>query len=667
MNLEDFNKSLTRTKIRNMIAENFRYRREACSYLLQEVIYTKEMCTVSNHLKYKYFQNLKIQAENLEKALVSICDQIDSIFQEWYNIKSEDKNYREGKWFNNTFITMLNWIDNSISSLSGTMQDISNSLIHRRFRNASSSSIFLPAFNSPRMRLSEVHIDYADTFRGITSLAQDYFYSTKDKYFPSNKYKDREISSPVIVVSRGENFCWRPFYDLKQIPVFIQGEKAFSYMIKNDSLDDLYNNQIIDNALAITNCLKDYTEYMINFSKVEAPRYFPVMIRYSSLLAHELFHPIIRVAELIFESNFGFDDQLLKKNYFKRSDFKKVNKVEKDFGKSMSDLVFARANLQTNICDFLLNLYCLKNNTRTKKYNQGFEAYIKPNYCKNDIDSDYNLSMKEQIWDDTIKDYDPRFFERKAKKFANELIADICGLIVAQQSYIYALICMGINDNASILTFDKNPRVIDRRFPVTNHPPLIVRVNILLEIAKEMGLKETVKKAQRLIEGFQKDSVFYELNSNIWEIWKENWWLKDDTQACYKDIIRNICGSTDYSHIYEACSTKGQYNIPQFNENWLSKIFRVLADRIDNNKIYWDDMLGLKEIIEKEIYKDNKDEIKFENPGKFRLMASDIINALWFKTLDNKKEDCERQRLQWRLALAKSQGNVYAQENKKKG
>lgn len=620
----------SRIFVESIVGENLRARREACRSLRQEVEYALQLSESGPSDDGRLFNS------NLRDRMVEILRSIDNLHFTVESLFACSMVHLGENVFNEAFGNLLTWIDVSLGQLSSSLQDISIYLTHRRYRNASSGFPVQQWTAKRRLRLSEIHLDYPDTLRAINCVVSDYFEFIRAAFLGKSRFPG--LVHPVVVVGRGDTFSWEQFNEPDATPIYIY-RKSFSQEILKD--DTPYISLFMQTkGLADPTKVIRYGTHLINTSRVVSPRFFPVMMRYSPLLAHELFHPILRLSEVIFKAHdeiTDFSGDMGKESL--------AGGLKRDYGSGLVDLTLRRITLESIMSGFLRRTYlCAKSANQLPSFSAEDFSYCLDNGRAKRIG--FPKSSKFFHIASHDRDY---LLAQKSEMFIGEILADLCGLVVANQSYLSALATNGYFTDASAYRLEQG-RIVDLNFGEGEHPPMIVRLNILLRVARELGFSQTAQRIEdRLgVIGWQgRSNGLYEA---LWNVW-EKWWSNPRTQEIYWELLSIFQERTKMSDLYRSCVIlkfgEGQ-KVSVFDEDRLSQAFSVIVDRVASGKVHWDDMHHIKREIERRA--------KIDLPKDFRLRPSDLINAMWSNILDEEYQVCGRKRLQWRLALCNIEG-----------
>jgi len=582
-------------------------------------MYTKAMCHLrTGNSEGPFYVQVERQMDMALSAVLRIERHIRVVFARITDNKTPGQ-----IWYRDAFMYWLLWIEDSLGQLSESLQDITSSITHRRYRNASSATLFHSAPPSPKMRLSEVHLDYADTYRVINSIVGSYYNALPRRVLPACRYGN--ISQPIVVISRGRTFSWEPLSDKLETPIYIYnpaiGKHAFrdnvSYIEKLTDVDNLISPR----------SLRLYARYMVSLSRVVGPRYFPVVLRYAPLMAHELFHPIIRIAEIIAETRPRLTT--LSGKVWERE----FNSLSKKYGAAVTWLTLHRLALEHSVFSFLKNQYPagLVDTSRSQPGHIRFG--FRPAKIKVRQRADQNTAR-------TI------VLENKAFTFTRELMADLAGLAVAHQSYVASLIFSRDLEDGSGFTMDNDGALYDRFFGVSTHPPMKVRAEILIQISEELGFKKSAILLRAMMDDKGAPSIACEVSDKLWNIWDGEWWDRQDVRQLIYDIIAYMQRHTARTPLYSSCS-RARGGIRYYDEELLHKAFDVIVDLVHSNQITWD----------ARFIRQRLGSIRgLRLPSNMRLEISDVLNAMWYSYLMGGDENAPPARLQWRLALRKNFG-----------
>jgi hypothetical protein len=638
--------ALKRTHIASLTVEGCRSTYEAFRFIEQEIHYTKKVCGLQrdpDNRQYPFFGNLSSQVVLMERALEQLRQVALLPKYEQLGKETDDASLAE------LDLERLRMVRDSLDLISATLQDVQNAVTQRRFRNSSAMSLVQVQLPHKRMRLSEVHLDFADTYRAIYSLADRYASRCISPYF-SNAVLE-EAGLPTIVVSRGEAFCLELFsVRVNDFPVFLDpatkivADKSQERSTSSDLQKALVFQEIVD-RISVPE-LTEYFKYLVGFSRVVTPRFFPVMIRYAPLLAHELFHLVVRSAELIADSN----------SYRFFSSEVDGNLPETDFGGPMCKLAVDFQALSDSLFRFLSDTYYVVNTEECSHGNDPSAAVGRHGVCiKEHIDS-YKFFFggdgtngRDRL--DTLCLANQRMLtsfknrlEEKARQFAVELLADICALIVTP-SYLPALICHSYGDSFSVISLHEDKEAEDRYFQDVGHPPMPVRANILQELARTMGFTRLADRTAQLIEDWNAEPAVKRAYLETWNTWRMKWWENKETQALIGDIVVSFRSAVHSSWLYFECSGQNR----TVDQDKLECAFDEICSWVQKGQLIWDNKTSVRERMAAVLGAD-------ELEGKFELEISDVMDAMWYKLLADKYEMDERQRLQWRLVLSKNFG-----------
>lgn len=633
-----FDQSLHRSHITDIMSENYRSRYESCLFLYQEVQYGKIMYDMFKNEPGYNFSTLGPRLNALHETISRLLNHLKDIFKgfDYYD------NCDSVQWFNRSFLHSVAWLDSCTAELGRAIQDTANSISYRRYRSATAISLSQVQNDNKRMRLSEIHIDYPDTFWAIESLVDDYFERIKTSFFPKSFKEYSNLSSPILVLARGQQFSFEPFAVKGKVPIVVYkpkiegeqadtGEQAGAEKSEPDgesvyerNNNDIYRHiksndgrEIIDmvdlKRLTPYTEFRTYIKYMIQLSRVVAPRSFPIMIRYSPLLAHELSHAIIRVLDLLLGQYVSWKRKSKNKKFIKGS----LNTIKKVHGEAIKDILSHYHSLTETLFVFIYD-------------------YIKG------VKKANGLSFNED------KEY--RSIRAIAPKYSKEILADICGLILGGQSYVYALLHQ-IMSEFNTLSGDGTAKLNDEISKVMSnptHPPTIVRIRILLSVCHELGFVKCVERVEEQLKGFFINTSFTGNPDETWSIWKDKWWDSSKVRKVCKSLIVTLINSMALSPLYLNCF-KWDHKKPYacyFYEDKLEDFFELMVnDIIDKKILVWDDVGDLEEKLKASGIN--------EILGHFKLRPSDMVNVLFYTLMSDGHKDCGRHRVAWRIALKK--------------
>jgi hypothetical protein len=619
-------------QVENLMVENFRIRKEAIDYLKREIEYTKRYCIArQNHDEKGHFKSdrarLKLLADGINRLEIQLIDLFGNV---------DDKGDGNGRyWPAPSYSFVLCWIDHTMQQLNKILHDIMVSLTQRRFRNASSSHPFHLQPPVRRMRLSEAHIVYPDTIYAIESIADDFFNRIKASYLTSHIFKN--MTRPIMAVARGRRYCLEECFPQDSIPIFVYS-RSFGELVEKEI--DIKYLLFLASPFKITvepQLLGRYCSYLYGLSSVLTPRYFPVMIRYSCLLAHELFHPIVTITEIIHTA----DNSYAKAKGDERRE--KYEQLEKEYGFAIADLFYDRIKAKNSIKNFLkLSLfgkYDKKNNWIASRgiYFKNASTVLPKGY----------KNLPEEVLDEM------------ATAYTRELISDLAALILCP-SFLPALACSENLEgiwNIKLLNNDYLHYEGDYGRNLPTHPPIIIRIKILIKICRQIGLSETAQFTEDLVNKMIEGEPMGERVFNkIWDIWEKDWWNKADKMI--NNLLIHLRSAIDGTPLYQDSLIQKDINEPPIiAEKQIAEILQIIIDRAEKSDVYLDDINSTIINLARENKEKNK-ENKIGVRSSFKLRPSDILAAIWRKLLDERYKDYEPKRLQWRLMLEKNQWNM---------
>ena len=639
-----FRRTQWRPAIEDYLAENYRYRTEALHFLYQEVEYGERLSELA--LKHKpdsvFRRNTDLRIKALRDALNSLAYHMEAVFKGYL-----DFGVPFYQWENRAFLAYLGAVDQSIATLGQVIQATASSLIFRRFRGASALVQAPPQNSHPSMRLSEVHLDYPDTVRGISGLVDHYFTTIQRELLPEGRFL--KMAPPIVQIAQGRSFSFEYFCDLRLTPIVIHRSFSADPESKDPGYDprpDLiwrdetrYIRRLIqrtgpiqrrsreagvggflgagrgnkttreDNELPLLpEELRVYAKYLIQFSRIVAPRYFPVMIRYAPVLLHELMHPILAISEIVGQQ---VQDLCEGAPYGKVRIYAKQS--DKEFGAPLRVLHNHVIAVQNSLHRVLVALA----KDSAKKTRQWSTRKLLTSWNRSKV----------------------------ARAVSVELLADLGALTAGKISYLGALLFHGYTDNE--LFYLSNLSIAELK-----HPPPIVRYRALLEIARKMGFDLSADKLETLLQNYLRSSEHEFAINNMWEIWRKHWWSRV-SETLVPEIIAffdDCFAPTSIERYCKESPEDGTGLIPRYDEKRLHSIYDIFLGWIDKNRLIWDDPERLHRKLVKLADKENW---KKHGLKDVVLERADVMNILWKHLLfDSDREG--RQRLQWRLALANS-------------
>jgi hypothetical protein len=587
------------SNIRSMLHESYRSLDESLLFLAQEVSYAKLACLQNPSFKSISTKELEIRLVTIEKLLDQTRIHLDSVFA------SVVSRQRPATMTNKAFALFIAKVRLSMVHASRALQDASNAEVYSRYRHLTPESMNKPRMPQSRARLSEIHLDYPDTFRAISNVLSDYFGKLSTHYCKG--LVREEIVRPMLVLARGENYQFESFSWAPSVPLFLVKQKKFYGKIASGDLKGMHEDFGADKLLLgqLLHCFRSE----MHLGRVVCPRYFPTMIRYLPLMCHELMHPIIRLVSMM--------------------DVIGISPESDRVPSRMRRLRFVRGVLQVALNKFLNEqgrlgtLFLESYSRRLNKY----EYYLLHGGAEGNL------------------------LTKTAEYHSNEILADACALLITKESYIYSLMFhLGVDARSDYLG-SQRPRelvdkIIDDNFS-DPHPPSVVRIYFLIHLLRSIGLPRAADRAENQMDRFLDGSPMKAGYEAAWKFWQD-WWLSTGEALLGGLISDSIESQASHSPLYCAMRIKdksSKYGYA-FNEEKLELAQSVISNRILTNRIIWDAPLEIKRELEIAV--------DISLPDDFVIQPSDVIGAMWYRILHENVPLTLRQRLQWRLCLSKN-------------
>lgn len=518
--------------------ENELRRKEDYFFLTQEIDYGLSLCLGSSEDR-TFYQDLKQRFELLKEALRVIKSKHRLIF------RTGSKSALERELLDESFVIF-----------SDVLEDITSTITQRRLKEA----MFLRGkpLTTSRFQLSEVHVDYGDTFRCIEEI-NHCCWQTLKVFFSNIKHN----CTPLTAVSRGHG------YGLEFFPAF---------NMKTVFCDPTDKERVQR---------ENFLRYLILLSRITGPRAFPMHIRSAPLLAHEQFHVVIHIAQKaiadLADEESHHDIQLDTESELYVSDL---------YGRYYVPLIRLYLALRRSLLRF-------------------FDCF--------------GSKLVNLIQEITGKEFEKGQlrFETKARRHANEFLADIAGLMMAGPSFLFAFISEILRNRATWLEMEQ---------PFRYHPPACVRVKLLLDILKDLGFEELHKLSCCLVNSyFTGFEPHYDL---IYNLYKEKW--LDPNMG----LLRK-CASF-LRHAIELQPSELRH---------YKKLLRSPLGAKANEETWKDERRGIIiSALNNHVYQKDQS-----------YTATDILNAIWLKIVCPEWKGSPHKGLVWRLMLSKG-GSAYGRE-----
>ncbi len=612
------------SSIDSFVGENYRFRHDACEYLLDEVEYGLRLCECAEKEAHSgHYELMTVRLNGFKDALHKLSGHLQAAFIPPASYRNMEP-FKSGRrmWYNRAFLMYTALIDSSLSLLGKSINDALTSTLNRRYKRPP-VSVQSPgdAWHIP-FRLADSHLEYSDTFRGVEGILTECFGTIADRMIPDAK----KLPPPILVVARGPSFSFEFFDEDRGLPIFMlpdpPGADGCADKVANDDWE--YFDMIIhalelvesdENMRKLTSRhIKDVTAYLSNvlmFSRVVTPRYFPVMIRYSPLLIHELFHSFQWLSE----------------------------QVTTQYNELMSD----EANVEIDV----------RPEERAGEFNEVFGPGLI------EFDQTYN-SLRASIEDflpvlahrlalagsklNTIDIMSKFVTENVAAKLAKELISDLGALVVGHQAYAAALVYHSFVDGL-VAAPDRvrGDKLID------DHPAHIVRAEVMIQLLYDMGFENSSESLREKLKETIYSTKMGCYHENYWDIWDKLWWSLETTQRLIRKSMREFQRMFKPSLLYVACFSE-TIDAPfgfRYDETLLEGSFDLYLSKIENNEVVWDDGPGQV----KELGARFQEYFDKEVADEFTLQPSDLTNIMWYHMINDKQVSNRRLRLQWRLTL----------------
>lgn len=597
------NRSMHVSHVEHILAETYRSLHEAESFLKIEIDFGKYLRRAAEDPDSTYYQHLEKRIDAIAQALETIKKQINTLVGP--NLDSKHRNA--------TFACSLLWIKTSLGEISRALQDTANSRVFRRHRSASALSLFQTKRDSSRIRLSEVHLDYSETLRAVGAIVADYDSRLRDGLLVTEQYKN--LAPPIVTIARGTSYCLESFDISMSVPSFVYDEQKLASIVYQDDeskLKDHMNRRLISDP----QCIIDYFNALVPFSRIIAPRYHPVMIRYASILAHELFHYIINLVDQL--TWFATDNK-------GRVDLSLLEQHSDIFGPPMIETTKMRQLLAGTLGRFLEQEY-LEGEIRLRKFGK-------------------------QHWE-LDKNKLEGLLKKRATTYANEILADICGIVLGGEAFLYSMTCDSAIDYLSYFRSEESDGdrkdIFDPSMLFSHHPPRIVRVLIIIKAARQLGYSNACNRALRLLEDIESETSLHEGYVNSTQIWHRWWDLREPESSDQRATAKFMKETIDYlfhqikkSQLRQACTKDGR-----IEQDYAEQAYNAICSELDEGSPY---------VNTKSLHARLPKEVREELRDDFELTASDVMSALWHELLASSKPK-PRRRLNWRLFLSKNFG-----------
>lgn len=647
-----FDDCFSRSHISSLLVENYRARSEALQFISHEVRFARKWCaTRLARSEAHFWRCFQQRFELLDQSIACLTQHINSA----YSFFGEQAERTSQDWNNRTYSFWQNWADASLAMLGTVLQDSAVSAAQRRYRSASSATLFQTVRPATRLRLSEVHLDYPDTLRAITSVVDDYFARIRVKYLPGGMHMFDLATRPIVAVSRGRSFCLESFCGVNEVPLFLFDKNHLDDITAN-AHENVYNGALLRNLKGFPH-INRYISMQYSFSSVVTPRYFPVMIRYSALLSHELFHPVVKAAEVIHAGDPRFsnkDEEQLSAAFEKRC---------ANHGPALATLAQDRLRLQSSIRRFLRSVVKAYRDVHeidhaavaTESASADEESVARRSFVFYFDTPSTDSSKTEKGTDSsdaTLDRFAQSASERCAKQYAREFLTDLAGFYISP-SYLLALTCSENKEDISRYYLDDENRLVDigLGWVWDEHPPMIVRIELLCHLAESIGFVRLAKKARSLWKEHHGQSPSADIHQAVLDVWMQGWLRSKPAEDnppnrdLVLDIFKNIADEMPLSTVMKSAMSSGPNSgLPWFDESRLTDWFETLITHIESGKVHWKADNALRTFFGHDFCSEEEDQ----------LWPSDILNALWYRLTSRRFNQTSRKRLQWRLALCKN-------------
>ncbi len=617
---EELGSKLDRTveysRVSTVLCENYRYRNEALQFLMQEVQFGLRLCeNLERRELTQFYITLETRCRKMETALECLSAHLEVAFRGPEKMDSDPK-----YWHSRAFFEYLSLIDRSTGAIAQSIQATANSVVYRRYRGPSGASQFRVVHKGRKVRLSEVHLDYSDTLRGVEALVGHYFSAIQRAYLPESRFGT--LCPPILIVASGRSFSFQYFHNTRGTPVVSLRDpsRPGKDAAEMRTLEQELRANDYEAIRRLSGSRMGYPEgpggprnvnetlalaqQIMTLSRIVAPRFFPVTVRYAPVLIHELFHPVLYISQLVAydcqEKSESLSDSQVP------STFREVGKV---YGRGIRSLAELQLRLSNAIEAPLSRIARVAG--LTTRYDRFY--------------------------------YAGKFYRQgTAMSIANEILADLGSLVLGNISYLCAHFFSCYSGVGR--SYLNDPMIANM-----DHPPPMARFRIMSGIAKQMGYGRVAATLDKMFEGSFSSSREEHSKRVYLDIWEEE--LINVCQSdLFPDIVNYFSQFTKPTKFFATFREKTDESNPyiyRYREADLLKGLKRLTDRIDDQKLSWDEPGDVAKIM------------GVAGNGRStrrRISPTDTMNAMWVQLLFSSPKT-GRKRLQWRIALNNDQGH----------
>lgn len=439
-------------KIEQQLIRSIREQRE---FLLHELEYTRLLCLEYSNSTDRFFADGLLWIENMKEYLT--------------HFKSRDfeKLINEHQFWD-LYITHTQ----QLSSVAQAFQNATQQHIARRRR---SFRIGAPVDYS-HFSLAEIHPDFADAVRSIEAV-NNRIHDVLHSYF-----HHLTAIPPILAVSAYEDFS------LVKFP-----QPPWIYNVMYQQNDELSTK---------------YIGWVLTLSWISMPRWSPVQLRYSALLAHEHFHRVMMLCEVC-------DERISRLNIRESKESKlltqTLSRMEGVFGSHIIELSEAYDRLLKSVTIYV------------SERGKDLSSFLLPTEIGGwpfPLGHTLNKVLRRSML--TI-----------AKRTAREFMCDLFGLVLLGPAYVWSLFYRISNFKHF------NNDMASKALNISTHPPSILRLEMLFMLLENVGFEELAHQ--------MRESLRLVWNKNVNQKYEENRGIQESLEwlGSTRKVLVQICNTMD--------------------------------------------------------------------------------------------------------------------------